>query len=159
MDGSIVGYVLGCGDCERRSAVFRSHILPEMLRRLFRGRYRIGRKMLRFAWRFLLDRLEHAPPALPLARFPGHLHINVAAPARGHGIGRELLRISLAQFWATGVPGVHLRTTDHNQAACYLYEKMGFRLLDAQPTRLWHGLVAAPVENRIYGIESSWHPC
>jgi GNAT superfamily N-acetyltransferase len=151
-----LGYVLGCGDTQRRLVVVRSRILPEVLCGLFRGRYQIGRKTLRLGWRFLLDRLEHPSSTVSLARFPGHLHINVAAPGRRHGIGGELLRTSLDQFWATGVPGVHLRTTNHNRAACHLYEKAGFRLLDAQATHVWRGLIACPVENRVYGIKPGW---
>jgi len=156
VDGFVVGYVLGCGDTQKRLVVVRSRILPVVLCGLLRGRYQIGRKTLRLSWRFLLDRLEHLPPTVPLARFPGHLHINVAALARGHGIGGELLRTSLTQFWATGVPGVHLRTTDHHRAACHLYEKVGFQLLDARPTHVWRELLAYPVENRVYGIKPGW---
>ncbi|HUT21035.1 MAG TPA: GNAT family N-acetyltransferase [Anaerolineae bacterium] len=99
-----------------------------------------------------------APPCAtwqPTA-FPGHLHINVTAGARGRGIGRALLERSLARFWATSVCGVHLSTTDRNAAACHLYEAVGFRLLHAWPTRLWRGLVDGPVERRIYGIRPDW---
>lgn len=78
------------------------------------------------------------------------------AGARGNGIGRALLERSLTQFWATGIPGVHLSTTDLNVAACHLYESVGFRLLHAWTTRLWRGLVAGPVQRRVYGILHEW---
>ena len=57
------------------------------------------------------------------------------------------------QLRQLGVPGVHLETTSQNQAACHLYQKAGFKLLDARPTRLWRQYVPVPVENRCYGLK------
>ncbi len=156
VNGKLVGYVTGCGDSRRRTRVLCTRILPAVLRNVLRGRYHVGRKTLRFALRLLQESLERAAPRVSLARFPGHLHINVAGPARGKGVGRALLKACLAQFWTTGVRGVHLHTTDRNRAACHLYESVGFRLLDARRTRLWRGLVAGKVENRTYGIRPEW---
>ncbi len=150
--GNVVGYVMGCGDSQRRMHIFRARILPVVLSRVLRGHYRVGKKTLHHALCIMQDYLERSVPAVSLEQYPGHLHISVAASARGRGIGRALLEASLAQFWATGVSGVHLLTTDHNQAACHLYETLGFRLLDARPTRRWRGLAAGRVENRAYGI-------
>ncbi len=154
--GAVVGYVMGCGDSRRRALILRARILPAVLRGVLQGRYHVRGKTLRFGLRLLQELLERAVPTVPLERFPGHLHLNVAAPARGHGIGRALLETCLAQFWATGVSGVHLMTTDHNRAACHLYEALGFRLLDARQTRLWGRLVAGEVQNHAYGIRPDW---
>ena len=153
---TVVGYVTGCGDSRRQARILRSRILPAVLWGVLRRRYRVGIQTLRFALRMAREGLGHGRPDVSLDRYPGHLHINVRAGARGNGIGRALLERSLAQFWSTGVPGVHLSTTDHNAAACHLYESVGFRLLHAWPTRLWHGLVEHPVERRLYGIQPSW---
>jgi len=156
MDGAVVGYVTGCGDSRRQAWTFRSRILPAVLWGVLRRRYRVGIKTLRFGLRMACEGLQHGQPDVSLDRFPGHLHINVLARARGIGIGRALLERSLSQFWATGISGVHLSTTDRNAAACRLYEAVGFRLLHAWSTRLWHGLVDRPVERRIYGIRPTW---
>ncbi|MBL7063862.1 MAG: GNAT family N-acetyltransferase [Anaerolineae bacterium] len=154
--GTVIGYVMGCGDSRRRTRIFRARILPAVLRGVLQGHYHVGRKALRFGLRLLQELLERAVPTVPLDRFPGHLHVSVAAPARGQGIGRTLLETCLAQFWATGISGVHLMTTDHNQAACHLYEALGFRLLDARQTCLWRGLVTGKVQNCAYGIRPDW---
>lgn len=156
IDGTVAGYVTGCSDSRRQARTFRSQILPAMLWGVLRRRYRVGIQTLRFALRMAHEGLQHGRPDVSLDRYPGHLHINVLAGARGNGIGRALLERSLAQFWSTGVSGVHLSTTDRNVTACYLYESVGFRLLHAGPTRLWHGLVDRPVERRIYGIRPTW---
>jgi ribosomal protein S18 acetylase RimI-like enzyme len=154
--GTVAGYVMGCGDSVRRIRTWCVRILPIFLCRGLQRRYQIGGKTLRYTYRLLQAALEGQSPAVPLNRFPGHLHIGVAAAARGQGIGRALLETCLAQFWATGIDGVHLVTTDRNQAACHLYESLGFRLLDARQTRLWRGLVAGNVQNRAYGIRPDW---
>jgi RimJ/RimL family protein N-acetyltransferase len=59
----------------------------------------------------------------------------------------------LNQLLALGLPGVHLNTTSQNVAACQLYERMGFRLLDTRPTRLCRRFFDYPVENRLYGLD------
>lgn len=155
-DDTVVGYVMGCADSQRRTRVTLTHIIPALVRDLIRGRYRVGRKTLHSGLRELQERLAGRVPRIALAQFPGHLHINVAAAARERGIGRALLETSLAQFWETGVVGVHLVTTDHNRAACHLYESLGFRLLGACQTDRWRGLVADRVQNRVYGIKPAW---
>lgn len=156
VDGTVAGYVMGCGDSRRRDRTWSTRILPAVLGAGLQRRYRIGRKTLRCAWRWLQTVVERQIPAVPLDQFPGHLHIGVAAWARGQGIGHALLEASLTQFWATGVGGVHLMTTNRNQAACHLYEALGFRLLDARRTGFWRGLIAGEVQNRAYGIGADW---
>jgi ribosomal protein S18 acetylase RimI-like enzyme len=156
VDGSVAGYVMGCGDSRRRSKTWCTRILPAVLRQCLQRHCRIGGKTLRYTYRLLRAALEGQRPAVPLAQFPGHLHVGVAAASRGQGIGRALIETCLARFWAAGVGGVHLMTTDRNRAACRLYESLGFRLLDARQTQLWRGWVAGDVQNRAYGIRPDW---
>jgi ribosomal protein S18 acetylase RimI-like enzyme len=155
---AVAGYVMGCADNRRRMRVAFTRIIPALACGLLRGRYHVGRKTLRDGLRELQERLAGGVPRVALGQFPGHLHINVSAAARGRGLGRALLETSLAQFWETGVVGVHLLTTDHNRAACYLYESVGFHLLGARRTSRWRGLVAGEVQNRVYGIKPEWQP-
>lgn len=156
IDRAVVGYVMGCGDSYRQTQVHAMRVLPAVLWGILRGRYRLGRKTRRYILRMAQERMERAVPVVPLECFPAHLHINVARQARGLGIGRALLETCLVQFWATGMGGIHLVTTDHNRAACRLYESLGFRLLDARQTRLWRGLIAGDVQNRAYGMRPDW---
>jgi hypothetical protein len=51
------------------------------------------------------------------------------------------------------VPGVFLGKTNLNEAACRLYEKTGFKLLDTRQTRFWSCLVKRPVEIRSYSLK------
>ena len=156
MNGDLVGYVTGCADSRRRERFSRTCTLPRLLGKMIVGQYRIGRKTLRFSWRGAQAWGQRTIPRVSLQRFPAHLHVNVAARARGQGIGRALLEACLARFWAEGASGVHLHTTDHNRAACHLYESIGFRLQSARPTTLWRGLANDLIENRVYGIVPAW---
>ena len=58
--------------------------------------------------------------------FPEVRLLAVSAAARGHGIGEALMRECLARTQRTGVPEMHLHTTDLMQAAMRMYERMGF---------------------------------
>jgi ribosomal protein S18 acetylase RimI-like enzyme len=40
-----------------------------------------------------------------------------------------------------------------NPAACQLYEKMGFQVVKARPTRQWEQLVPRPVVNLCYAMK------
>ncbi len=51
-----------------------------------------------------------APWAHLTARFPAHLHINLAAAARNHGVGRRLVEAFATHAQSHGAPGVHVVT-------------------------------------------------
>ncbi len=151
-DGQVVGYLLGCLDTRAQRRRWRREVLPRLLWRALGGRYRLGRLTARYVLAHARGLLCGEFPRVDSASYPAHLHIGIAAPWRGHGLGRRLLEAFLAQARAAGVRGVHLETTSQNVAACRLYERLGFRLLDARPTRLWARLIPGPVENRCYGM-------
>lgn len=59
------------------------------------------------------------------AIYPAHLHVNVLASAREHGIGSKLIARFVADLEAAGINGVHLVTgrTSRNVA---FYQRNGF---------------------------------
>ncbi len=150
--GAVAGFLVGAEETGAMRARWWRRVVPGVAGRLVTGRYRLGRKTLRFLLGEGLGVLRGEKPRVDLARYPAHLHVNVAAGWRGGGIGRALLEAFLDGLRRRGVRGVHLFTTDLNAAACHLYESMGFALLDERPSRQWGGLVAGPVRNRAYGL-------
>lgn len=148
----VTGFLLGCLDGRRQRRALLWSIVPRVLGRMPRRGYRLGRRTFRFAGAMVGAWLRGEVPPSFTGRYPAHLHLNVAAPWRGRGVGRRLLEAYLAQLRALAVPGVHLHTTSRNEAACRLYESAGFRLLDQRPTRLWAGLLDGPVQRRCYGL-------
>jgi GNAT superfamily N-acetyltransferase len=150
-DEMVVGFLTGSTDTRRQHRRTEREILPAVLVRFLFGHYQLGPLGRRYIWGLLTSALRREYPRVDLRAYPAHLHINVAAPWRGCGLGYHLMASYLEQLAALRVPGVHLATTSLNEAACRLYEKMGFRLLDARPTRLWASWFDQPVENRAYG--------
>jgi ribosomal protein S18 acetylase RimI-like enzyme len=72
---------------------------------------------------------------------------------RGTKLGQQLMEAYLGQLRLLGITGVSLDTTSLNEAACRLYEKMGFHLLDSRPNRFWAEWYGHPVDNRCYGLK------
>jgi ribosomal protein S18 acetylase RimI-like enzyme len=153
-DGEVAGFLMGCVDTRSRERFWRRDILWAAGRAAV-GHYRLGRRTWRFATAFGLAMLRRGEPPVDLSLYPAHLHINLDARYRGLGLGRRLIEAYLDQLCSLGVSGVHLNTTNLNEAACRLYEKVGFRLLAARPTRIWAGFTDQPVESRCYGLQLS----
>jgi ribosomal protein S18 acetylase RimI-like enzyme len=150
VDRLAVGFLTGCTDTQRSERVTRKELVPGVIRSLLRGKYRLGWKTLRYAARIGLQALRGEMTEVDLAVYPAHLHINMDAHYRGLGLGRRLIEAYILQLKQLGVPGVHLMTTSLNVAACILYERMGFQLVDARKTSFWNGGAEVPGENRAY---------
>lgn len=132
VDGEVVGYILG--SCDTRA--YQRHMVTLSTRlavRWWKGRYSALGKSLRY----LLRAARYPGPTAPLEKYPAHLHINLLAEARGHGLGRALMEAFLACLRAREVPGVQLSTTIENEAALGLYRAFGFHVYDRQRSRLW----------------------
>ena len=154
-DETVVGFLMGCTDLKAFGRKYRRSVLPRLVSNFLHGKYHLGRHTLAYASGllsgFLRGRMPHADHRI----YPAHLHINVDAAWRGHGLGRQLMEAYLGQLRTLGVPGVYLETTSLNEVACRLYKKIGFQLIDARPDRFWAKWFGHPVENRCYGLKLS----
>jgi len=151
-DQEVVGFLMGCTDTRSRPRRWIQSILPVVTRQLAGGGYRLGWRTIRYVTRLMLGGLRGERLVLDVKAYPAHLHVNLSSDWRGQGLGGKLLAAFIEQLRALEMPGVHLSTTSANAAACHLYERSGFRLLSACTTRMWEGLVQAPLEERIYGL-------
>lgn len=149
----VVGFLMGSINTKNQHRGMMLHILPSTLWRILRREYHIGPQTWRYASRLIAATIHGENLNPDLSVFPAHLHMNVAAPWRNRGLGHRLIEAYLNQLRQLGVQGVHLNTTDRNYGACRLYERMGFQLLESCPTRLWAGLVDAPIQGRCYGLK------
>ena len=153
LDHHVRGYLTGCRDTEAQRERFLVDTIMPVVGKALRRRYDLGWKTWRFAFAMLGGRIREENPAVDTAEYPAHLHINIESGFRGQGFGKQLIRAFLRQLIELGIKGVHLNTTDRNEAACKLYEGVGFRLLHSHPTRVWSYLVPGLIENRVYGME------
>lgn len=149
----VVGFLMGCLDTKQQRIRLLREIWPQTIGNLLRGAYRLSTRTWRYVIRAALVALRGEYPRVDLDVYPAHLHLNLEAAWRGLGLGRRLLETYLSYLRRLGIPGVHLETTNLNQVACQLYQSVGFRLIEAKPTRLWAGLVLQPVENRCFGLK------
>ncbi|MDA3950270.1 MAG: GNAT family N-acetyltransferase [Spirochaeta sp.] len=65
-------------------------------------------------------------------RYPAHLHINLSADSRGHGLGGRLVGAMEDQVRSEGIPGVHLVTGPDARNVSF-YRRNGFG--DAYPRK------------------------
>ena len=152
-DETVVGFILGSLDTRRQRRRMWRLLLPDVLQGLILSRYRLGPQTWRYGFNLLKSGWRGEYPHCDLTRYPAHLHINIDGSWRSQGIGRRLMQAYLAHLEALDVPGVHLNTTNLNLAACSLYERLGFVLLDARRTGLWEQALPQVVENRCYGLQ------
>ncbi|MAC78221.1 MAG: GNAT family N-acetyltransferase [Rhodobacteraceae bacterium] len=68
-----------------------------------------------------------AMPAIDLARFPAHGHIDLLPRAQGGGMGRAAIFTLMRSLHDTGAPGLHLGVSPRNANALGFYRHLGFR--------------------------------
>ena len=153
VDGLVVGYLTGSVDTATQRKQWITKVLPGVAWKALKRDYQVGKKTWNYTKAMVSGLYHQEYTHVDQQEFPAHLHINLDAPARGRGLGLGLMEAYLEQLRQLRVPGVHLNTTSVNEAACRLYEKIGFRLLDGRPTQVWSHLLDRPVENRNYGLK------
>jgi ribosomal protein S18 acetylase RimI-like enzyme len=149
----IAGFILGSLDTHRQQSRSWRLLLPGVIRCLLQRRYTLGPRTWRYGLGLLKSTVRGEFPHCDLSQYPAHLHINIDPLWRSQGFGRRLMEAYLARLQTLDVPGVHLHTTNLNAAACSLYERLGFILLDARRTSIWGYTVSRMVENRCYGLK------
>ena len=152
VQGRVVGAIVGTADTRAMRGQWLRRVLPGFVWRAITCRYRLGRRSVRRLVPHVLSALRSEAPRVDLTAYPAQLHINVSAEERGRGLGRGLMEAFLAQLRQEGSPGVHLRTTNLNVAACGLYSSMGFVLMAERRTREWEDVIPGPAFNRVYGL-------
>jgi ribosomal protein S18 acetylase RimI-like enzyme len=153
IEGQVVGYLTGCINTSAQRKRWLRQVLPALLSNLAQRRYTTGRKTWRYTWSMIGGTLRKEFPHVDHREYPAHLHINVEAGARGRGLGRRLLETYLDQLHQLEIPGVFLDTTNINEAACKLYEGVGFEILERRETNVWKEVIQKPVENIVYGMK------
>lgn len=147
----VVGFLTGCYDTRLQREYTGKVLEKRALKKVLTGKYRLGKKFLRYLFRYWMSKMIFEKTAVDLTQYPAHFHINVESKWRGQGIGRNLIETYLKHLEKDGICGVHLQTTSFNKVAVGLYEKMGFKLLSSVPSYLWQSLVNEPIYELTYG--------
>jgi len=72
-------------------------------------------------------------------QYPSHLHIDLMARAQGHGLGREMMNVLLAELIRRHSSGTHLAMAIDNVRAERFYKKLGFHELARSADTLFLG--------------------
>jgi RimJ/RimL family protein N-acetyltransferase len=70
-------------------------------------------------------------------RHHGHLGLTIRGAYRGLGIGREMVRVLLAEARRKGLRTVHVEFLSTNKAAVRVYEKAGFKKVGNIPGKVF----------------------
>lgn len=127
VDG-VMGYLAGCLDTVRYESLHVQRVLPRIVwRTLTHGHWAHRR-----SWRLIFDSLAyarllrvHRQPFLNA--YPAHLHINVAAAARGRSVGVALVSAFIATLEERHISGVHAVVQSPHGASFFVSN--GFEVL------------------------------
>lgn len=151
--GRVVGYLCGCFDTVRYNRIMTATIIPRIfLKACVRGLF-----FRRYFWRIIRGMMitwvrgGYNRPSF-LAAYPAHMHIDIEADFRAHGIGRLLMESFFTQARAHGICGIHLSTRQDNPSACVFFEKLGFRVLGRYPVVFPHRQTYKESAIVIYGV-------
>ena len=115
------------------------------------GHYRLGLRTMRAGIGYVRE-IVGRPPPVDLRSYPAQLHVNVVAEHRRKGVGRQLMAAFLDQCRALDVTGVHLSTSDQNEAALHLYHALGVEVLQRYRSPYKSTVTRKPVETMIMGL-------
>jgi ribosomal protein S18 acetylase RimI-like enzyme len=131
----VVGFLAGGLDARRFRRLQLWRVVPAAVLRSL-GAGLLARREL---WRLAAD----LPGFLAAGRretgaaagdsYPGHLHVNLLAEARGRAVGRRLVERFLAEARRQGVPGVHAVVYESNPGGRRFFERLGFHPLRRDP--------------------------
>lgn len=152
--GQPAGYLMGARDTSRQRR--------ETLRRFLPGA--VGRFLLRggafrwTTWRVLLSNLGQAfrrrgAERELWGRLPAHLHLAVAEPYRGKGVGERLVLRFLADLQVRGVTGAHASVRSDNPGARRFFERLGFEEVARLPALRLAGVEGPAPQRIVYGRE------
>lgn len=149
----VIGYLLGCTDTIKQERVFDKNVMPSISMRFLKGNYKLGLKTFQFLFRGLIwyavfeGRLH-----LPLKDYPAHLHMNMTEKFRRYGIGTKLIKAYFEYLLKNNITGLHLITTSHHRLANPFYNKLGFKVYNKKPTKMWSHAIKEEVYFRVYII-------
>lgn len=144
----VLGYLAGCGDSKRCSAISQSRILPQAILKSIQRGVIFKPKTRRFILNVMKSFVkgEFKRPCF-FDEYPAHLHINVDKDARSLGIGVMLMNKFLEYLRGKNIPAVHLSSV--SKIGQVFFSKSGFNILYSQRMTYFDYLVKEPV-NLVY---------
>ena len=129
-DQGVCGYVVGTADTEAFARALEKDWWPQL-----RTRYPEPDAENRAHWspderRAYMFHYPEMPPTAVVEAYPAHLHMNLLARARGHGLGRGLLGAALRHLADLGAGHVHVGAGWTEAGGAAFWQACGFEVLN-----------------------------
>lgn len=145
--GNVVGYLTGATD-QREVDRYDLRLLPGIVWHVIRHRLMRRRDSRRACLSFLRTLLagDLGCSKEILREYPACMHINLSPEARGHGLGRAMMELFMADLRARGVTGIHGQCMSINAAAGKSLVSTGFQFVSSRPTRAFRHVAPERIE-------------
>ncbi len=128
-NGEVVGYLQGCADTRRYITAMLGRVLPRILWRVAKRRYKVGRKTWRTLRVLAIDVVRGRLGTWPWKEYPAHFHINLLQRARDtFWTPPALINRFEEQLLRRGILRLHIQLLSHRVNLRRKFERLGFRV-------------------------------
>lgn len=142
-EAGVCGYVVGAADTEAFARMLEKAWWPSLRKRYLEPDAADRAQWSPDEWRAYLFHHPEMPPPAVVAAYPAHLHMNLLARARGHGLGRRLLGAALRHLADLGVSHVHVGAGWTEAGGAAFWQACGFAVLDEAGRTVYLGRAVA----------------
>ncbi|MAU20333.1 MAG: GNAT family N-acetyltransferase [Martelella sp.] len=137
------GYVVGTADTEAFARTLETDWWPALRKRYPEPDAESRAQWSPDEWRAHLFHHPEAPPPAVVEAYPAHLHMNLLARARGHGLGRQLLGAALRHLTELGASHVHVGAGWTEAGGAAFWQACGFAVLEEAGRTVYLGRAVA----------------
>lgn len=129
-EAGVCGYVVGTADTEVFARTLEQEWWPALRKRYPEPDAADRAHWSPDEWRAHLFHHPEMPPRAVVEAYPAHLHMNLLARARGHGLGRRLLGAALRHLADLGADHVHVGAGWTEAGGAAFWQACGFEVLN-----------------------------
>ncbi len=136
-NNKVAGYIIGTMDTVNQKKLLVKKMTLMIAARFFTVTLVKYNESFKTIINFIFNWDLKLEPKFISREYPAHLHINLDPDYQRCGIGSLLLEKFEEHVKASGVKGIHLKTTDKNIKAVPFYIKHGYSILYETNMKLW----------------------
>ena len=142
-EAGVCGYVVGTADSVAFARTLETDWWPALRKRYPEPDVKSRAQCSPDEWRAHLFHHPEMPPRAVVEAYPAHLHMNLLARARGHGLGRRLLGAALRHLADLGVSHVHVGAGWTEAGGAAFWQACGFAVLEEAGRTVYLGRAVA----------------
>jgi len=142
-EAGVCGYVVGTADTDAFARALEKEWWPALRMRYPEPDAESRAQWSPDEWRAHLFHHPEAPEPAVVEAYPAHLHMNLLARARGHGLGRRLLGAALRHLADLGTSHVHVGAGWTEAGGAAFWQACGFAVLEEAGRTVYLGRAVA----------------